>query len=75
VKVARKPGLAMRRAIVAGVTGCVAVSLALQVGVSWSLAALCGFDVSALVFVLWVWAGVAGADAARTEYLARAEDA
>ncbi len=42
---------------------------------SWPVAALCGFDVAALVFVLWVWAGVAVADATRTESIARAEDA
>ena len=42
---------------------------------SWPVAALCGFDLAALVFVLWVWAGVAGADATTTESIARAEDA
>jgi uncharacterized membrane protein len=75
VKVAREPALAMRRAIVAGVSGCVAASVALQVGASWSLSALYGFDVAAVVFMVWVWVSVAGADAARTQYLARAEDA
>ena len=47
----------------------------LQITAPWWVAALCGFDVAALVFLLWVWAGVAGADAATTERLARAEDA
>jgi uncharacterized membrane protein len=75
VQAARKPALAMRRAILAAVSGWLAASLVLQTGASWSVAALCGFDVAALVFVLWVWAGVAGADAETTERLARAEDA
>src|SRR3954469_6685476 len=74
VKVATQPALATRRAIVVAVTGCAAAGV-LQVVASWPVAALCGFDVAALVFVLWVWASVAGADAARTERLARAEDA
>jgi uncharacterized membrane protein len=75
VKVARQPGLATRRAIVAAVSGCAAAGVVLEIGASWSVAALCGFDVGALIFVLWVWAGVAGADAARTARIARAEDA
>jgi len=75
VKVGRKSALAMRRAIVAGVCGSLAASVALQMAASWSVAALCGFDVAAVVFVLWVWAGVAGADAEKTESLARTEDA
>src|SRR3954452_6865798 len=75
MKVARKPALARRRAIVAAVSGSVAADVVLQIKGSWSVAALCGFDVAAVVFVLWVWASVAGADVARTERLARAEDA
>src|SRR3954451_4842443 len=75
VKVATRPALATRRAIIAAVTGCAVAGVVLQVGASWPVAALCGFDAGALVFVLWVCAGVAGADAARTERLARTEDA
>src|SRR3954451_24589483 len=76
VKVAtRRPALATRRAIIAAVTGCAVAGVVLQVAASWPVAALCGFDGAALVFVLWVWAGVARADAASTELLARAEDA
>jgi len=75
VKVATHPALATRRAIVAAVTGCATAGVVLQIPAPWPVAALCGFDVAALVFVLWVWTGVARADAARTERLARAEDA
>src|SRR3954451_6638788 len=75
VKVATRPALATRRALVAAVTGCAVAGVVLQIGASWPVAALCGVDVAALVFVLWVWAGVAGADAAGTKRLARAEDA
>src|SRR3954452_20504302 len=75
MKIASKPALARRRAIVATVSGSVAADVVLQITASWSVAALCGFDVAAVVFVLWVWANVAGADVARTERLARAEDA
>src|SRR4051812_48451799 len=62
VKVARQPALATRRAILAAVGGCAAAGAVVQLKASWSVAALCGFDVAALVFVIWVWAGVAGAD-------------
>jgi len=34
-----------------------------------------GYDVAALVFLVWVWATVAGADAAVTQRIALAEDA
>ena len=47
----------------------------LALGASWSVAALCAYDVAALVFLVWVWATVAGADAARTQRIALAEDA
>jgi uncharacterized membrane protein len=75
VKIARESALATRRAIVAGLGGCAAAGVAGAICASWPVAALCGFDVAALVFVLWVWLGVARADAARTERIARAEDA
>ncbi len=75
MKVASQPGLATRRAILATVSGCAVAGVVLQLAGSWPVAALCGFDAAALVFVLWVGVGVAGADAARTERLARAEDA
>ena len=75
MNVAHESALATRRAIVAAASGCVAAGVALQIAASWSVAALCGFDVAALIFVLWVWARVARADAETTERLARAEDA
>jgi uncharacterized membrane protein len=75
VKIGREPALARRRATIAAVSGCVAAAVARLSGASWSVAALCGFDVAALVFVGWVWFGVAGADAARTARIARTEDA
>src|SRR3954469_20651562 len=58
VNVARKPALARRRAIVAAVCGSAAADVVMQITTSWSVAALSGFDVAALVFVLWGWAGL-----------------
>jgi uncharacterized membrane protein len=53
----------------------VAGVVALAVGASWSVAALCASDVAALVFVVWVWINVRGADPAATAQIARTEDA
>jgi hypothetical protein len=75
MKAGRDSMLARRRAIIAAVSGCGGAAVARLSGASWSVAALCGFDVAALVFVAWVWLGVAGADAARTAQIARDEDA
>jgi uncharacterized membrane protein len=68
-------GLAARRVIIGGIGGILAAALAVSEGASWSVAALCASDVAALVFVIWVWVTVAGADAAATARIARAEDA
>jgi uncharacterized membrane protein len=70
-----RPGLAAKRVIVGAVAGCAAAAIALAYGVSWSVAALCAYDVAALVFVGWVWLSVGRADAAATARIARAEDA
>ena len=68
-------GLAAKRVRVGMLGGIVVAGIALAVGASWSVAALGATDVAALVFVAWVWITVAGADAAETARLARAEDA
>ncbi|MGB0095403.1 MAG: hypothetical protein WBP81_23055, partial [Solirubrobacteraceae bacterium] len=68
-------GLASKRVIVGAAGGLVAAGIALGAGTSWSVAALCATDVASLVFVVWVWASVAGADPAATAWIARAEDA
>src|SRR4051794_17243300 len=68
-------GLAARRVLAGGVGGLAAAALALVDGATWSVAALCASDIAALVFVIWVWATVARADAAATSRIARAEDA
>ena len=67
--------LAAKRVIIGAVGGIAAAGLAVGEGASWSVAALCATDVAALVFVVWVWITVAGADAATTARIARAEDA
>jgi uncharacterized membrane protein len=67
--------LAAKRVIIGAVGGVAAAGLAVAEGASWSVAALCATDVAALVFVIWVWVTVAGADAATTARIARAEDA
>jgi uncharacterized membrane protein len=68
-------GLAARRAIVGAACGVVAAAVAVVEGASWSVAALFFSDVSALVFVGWVWLSVGRVDAAATARIARAEDA
>jgi uncharacterized membrane protein len=44
-------------------------------GATWSVAALGAEDAAAVAFVILVWASIAGADAAATARIARAEDA
>jgi uncharacterized membrane protein len=68
-------GLAARRVGVGGAAGVAAAAVALTVGASWSVAVLCASDAAAIVFVVWVWATIAEADAEVTARLARREDA
>jgi uncharacterized membrane protein len=68
-------GLAARRLVCGVAGGLVAAAIALLDGASWSVAVLCASDVAALVFVVWVWSSIAGADPAETARVARAEDA
>jgi uncharacterized membrane protein len=68
-------GLAAKRVMVGATAGLVAAAIALALGTSWSVAALCAIDVATGVYVVWVWATIAGADAAETARLARVEDA
>ena len=68
-------GLAARRVRVGAAGGLVVAAIAIAVGASWSVAALCASDVAALIFVVWVWATIGGADPASTARMARAEDA
>jgi uncharacterized membrane protein len=60
--------------MVGAVTGIAAAAVALERGASSSVAALCASDVAELVFILWVWVTVSGADAATTAAIARGED-
>jgi uncharacterized membrane protein len=75
VRIAREPALATQRAIAAAASGGAAAVVALGLGASWSVAALVASDVAALVFVVWVWTGIARVDATTTARIARAEDA
>jgi uncharacterized membrane protein len=68
-------GLVGKRVVVGSVVGIAAAVLALVERASWAVAVLCASDFAALVFIVWVWITVAGADAATTARLARAEDA
>jgi uncharacterized membrane protein len=70
-----RSGLARRRVVVGATLGAITAALALANGASWSVAALGAEDAAAAVFLIWVWATIAGADAAATARLARAEDA
>jgi uncharacterized membrane protein len=55
--------------------GVIAAVIALIDGASWSVALLFAYDAGALVFVVWVWLTIAGADTLTTSRIARAEDA
>jgi uncharacterized membrane protein len=61
--------------VVGGAGGIAAAVLVVALGASWSVAALSAYDVAAFVFLVWVWATVAGADARVTARIALAEDA
>jgi uncharacterized membrane protein len=63
------------RAIASLVAALAAGVVALAVGASWSVAALTAMDIASLVFVIWVWATVARANAEETARIARLEDA
>ena len=60
--------------VVGGAGGIAAAAVVAALGASWSVAALSGYDVAALVFMVWVWAAVAGCDAVVTARIALAED-
>lgn len=72
---ARGAGVAARRVIIGVMLGIATAAAALGAGASWSVAALGASDVAALVFVIWAWAHIAGADPRATARIARAEDA
>ena len=71
----RFSGLAARRVLIGSAAGLVAAAIAAVAGASWSVGVLCAIDVATIVYVVWVWATIAGADADATARIARAEDA
>jgi uncharacterized membrane protein len=68
-------GLVGKRVVVGATVGIAAAIVARVAGASWAVTALCASDFAELVFIVWVWITVAGADAGSTARLARAEDA
>jgi len=68
-------GVAAKRVMVGSAAGLAAAVLALIVGATWSVAVLSAIDIATGVYVVWVWAKIAGADADETKRTARAEDA
>jgi uncharacterized membrane protein len=72
---AEHSGLAAKRVMICAIGGLVVAAGAVSEGSSWSVAALLASDAAALVFVIWVWLTVAGADAPTTARIARSEDA
>ena len=70
-----RSGLAARRVVVALIVGAITAAVVVGAGATWFVAALGAEDAGAAVFVIWVWASIAGADAAATARIARAEDA
>jgi uncharacterized membrane protein len=70
-----RSGLAGRRVLVGFAAGLAATGAAVALEASWSVAALVGLDVAAIVFIAWVWIGVGRSDTEATARIARAEDA
>jgi uncharacterized membrane protein len=70
-----RSGVAARRALIGAIAGCAALIAALQAGASVSVAALAGWDIAAVVFLVWVWSTIPRKDAAATAVSAQAEDA
>jgi uncharacterized membrane protein len=68
-------GLAARRVVAGMLLGAITAAAAVVAGATWSVAALGAEDAAAVVFVILVWASIAGADASATARIARAEDA
>jgi uncharacterized membrane protein len=71
---ADRSDLAVRRGVVALGLGAITAVVGVVAGARWFVAALVAEDVAAAVFVGWVWASIARADAAATARIARAED-
>jgi uncharacterized membrane protein len=72
---ARGPkGLALRRTTIAAAAGAIALAATAGAGAAWPVAVVIGWDVGAIVEVVWVWSGIWRRDAADTERLAAAED-
>jgi uncharacterized membrane protein len=67
-------GLAAARVGAATVAGGVTLPLALVAGASVPVAVSLGWDLGALVFLLWVWVSIGGKDAAASARAARTDD-
>jgi uncharacterized membrane protein len=67
-------GLAGKRLVVATLVGVGVLVATLLAGAVWVVAVTLGWDAAALMFVGWVWASVAGKDAAETSAHAQADD-
>ena len=52
----------------------VAAGVLTGLSMGWTFAASIGFDIAALIFVVWTWVGVARMDAAQTALHATRED-
>jgi uncharacterized membrane protein len=69
-----RAGFAMRRLVVASVTGAVTVVVASLLGADWAAGASLGWCALALVVLAWTWGTIANKDADATMKHARAED-
>ncbi len=67
------PLSAGRRLAVAVVAGLIGGPLA-ALAVPWQAAVLLGWDVTATIFLLWIWSTIGGRDATRTRQIAVRED-
>jgi uncharacterized membrane protein len=61
--------------IIGAAGGIAGAAVSVSLGASWAMAALIASDIAAIVFVGWVWATIARADADATARIARSEDA
>jgi uncharacterized membrane protein len=70
----RRQGLAGRRTAATGTAGLAALAAAWAAGATWPVALGLAWDVTAAVYLAWVWSNVGRLDSARAQRVAASED-